>query len=352
MRIGHGIRVAGSAVLFALLLTSWGCGFKTEPVPPESVVPLSIDDLRYTIDEKGVQLTWAFPVKTVTGSDLSYISSFDVYRAVVPLADLCNNCPIPFGKPVDVAGGVTTEQKQRRIAEYRTSLLRSGHKYFFKVRSRTSWWADSGDSNIISFVWHVPTSAPEGVSATPEGGGITVAWKLVTSLLDGREAEGEVVYQVFRSEGGKEFVPLGTPVERSIYTDTSVILGQKYFYKVQSLLNYQGHMVNGGISDIVSGTKVDETPMGTVEGVGAIQTKSGIKVFWNRSKDERVAGYRVYRRTADQQKPEILVEVPETNTLYVDTTAPADVSVYYTVTAIDASSPAIESAPSDEVTSR
>jgi fibronectin type 3 domain-containing protein len=315
-------------------------------------VPLPIDDLRYTIDEKGVQLAWTMPVKTVKGTDLSYISSFDVYRAVVPLADLCNNCPIPFGEPAEVGGGVTTEQKQRKTAEYRTSLLRSGHKYFFKVRSRTSWWADSADSNIVSFVWHVPTSPPQGVTATPEGGGIKVDWLVVTSLLDGREAEGEIVYQVFRSEGGKEFEPLGAPVVRSNYTDTSVVPGQKYFYRVQSLLNYQGNMVNGGTSDIVSGIKADDTPLEKVAGVGAIKTKSGVKVFWNRSGDERVAGYRIYRRTAKQKQPELLAEVPPTNSLYVDASAPADGKVFYSVTAIDASNPVLESAPSDEVTSR
>ena len=73
---------------------------------------------------------------------------------------------------------------------------------------------------------------------------------------------------------------------------------------------------------------------------------------WNRSKEEKVAGYRVYRRLGSDQAAELLAEVPATNTLYVDTTAPADVRAYYKVTAIDGNTPPVESAPSKEVTSR
>ncbi|MBE0585548.1 MAG: hypothetical protein IH612_17545, partial [Desulfofustis sp.] len=250
MKIGNGVRAAGSVFLLALLLTSGGCGYKTDPVPPASVVPTAIDDLRYTIDEAGVKLTWTYPAETVKGSDLMDISAFDLYRAVIPLSDLCESCPIPFGEPLEIPGGVTTDANKKRVAEYRTSLLRSGHKYFFKVRSRTSWWADSGDSNIVSFVWHVPASAPSGVTIEPADSLITLGWQPVTSLIDGRAVDGAVSYQVFRSEGGKDFKAAGDPVTGGSFTDDQVVNGQKYFYKVQSLLSYQGNLVNGGVSDV------------------------------------------------------------------------------------------------------
>ncbi len=345
MRIGYSARLAGSIFLLALLLTSGGCGYKTEPVPPASVVPVAIDDLRYTIDETGVRLTWTFPADTVKGTDLMDISSFDVYRGVVPLADLCETCPIPFGEPLEVPGGVTSEANKQRMAEYRTSLLRSGHKYFFKVRSRTSWWADSADSNIVSFVWHVPTSAPAGVTIVPADLHIRLNWQEVTSLIDGRSTDGEITYQVFRSEGGKEFEAAGLPVSKDYFIDKKVINGQKYFYKVQSLLGYQGHIVNGGTSEIVSAVTQDKTPPVRITGVTAVETKSGIKVFWDSTKDSQVAAYRVYRRIKDQ-KPELLGEVSTSYTLFVDKNAPAGVKVRYSVTAIDQA--ANESAPSSE----
>ena len=39
MKIGNGARAAGAVFVLALLLTAGGCGYKTDPVPPESVVP-------------------------------------------------------------------------------------------------------------------------------------------------------------------------------------------------------------------------------------------------------------------------------------------------------------------------
>jgi len=350
MRIGYGARVAGSVFLLALLLSSGGCGYKTEPVPPASVVPEAIEDLRYTIDETGVKLTWTYPADTVKGTDLVDISSFDVYRAVVSLSDLCETCPIPFGEPLEIPGGVTSEANKQRVAEYRTSLLRSGHKYFFKVRSRTSWWADSADSNIVSFVWHVPTNAPEGLTATSDNSTIKVDWLVVDSLIDGRKVTGDISYQVFRSEGGKDFVELGEPVVRSSFVDDSVVVNQKYFYKVQSLLNFQGHIVNGGSSDIVNAITKDITPPDQITGVTAIQTKSDNKVFWTPSEDPQIAGYRIYRRVENQGKPDLLSEVSKSYTLFVDKNAPKDKRVYYSVTAIDQAEPPNESVKSTEAT--
>lgn len=352
MRIGYGARVAGCIFLFTTLLTAGGCGYKTEPVPPESVVPVAIEDLRHAIDNTGVQLSWAYPVKTIKGTEIVDISSFDVYRAVVPLADYCETCPIPFGEPLEIPGGATSDEGKRRSADYRTSLLRSGHKYFFKVRSRTSWWADSADSNIVSFVWHVPATAPGSVTATADDSRITLNWQPVTTLVDGRAAGENISYQVLRSEGGKDFEPLGEPVSRANFVDSRVINGQKYFYKVQSQLLFKGNVVTGGISDVVSSAPIDKTPPLPPAGVTAVQTASGTKIFWDRSSDPEVSGYRVYRRLADKKTPELLGEVKAAYTLFVDSNAPQDVRAYYSVTAIDQAKPANESDQSREATIR
>ena len=352
MKIGYGARVAGAVILLTTLLTAGGCGYKSDPVPPESVVPRAIDDLRYSIDESGVRLTWSYPVKTIKGSDIVDISSFDIYRAVVPLSDICKTCPIPFGEPIEIPGGITSEEGKRRTAEYRTSLLRSGHKYFFKVRSRTSWWADSLDSNIVSFLWHIPAAAPDSVEAVADDSRISLSWKPVATLIDGSTVNGKISYQVLRSQGGKDFEVVESSVSKPAYVDRQVINGQKYFYKIQSQLSYEGNLVNGGVSEVVSTSPIDKTPPPPPSGVRAVHTGSEIKVFWEPSSDPAVAGYRVYRRPSDKKKPELIGEVKAAFTLFVDSQPPEGVRVFYSVTAIDQSTPANESDFSREATIR
>lgn len=352
MRSGYCARLASTIVLLVTVAIAGGCGYKTEPVPPASIVPRPIDDLRYTIDDKGVTLTWTYPVETVRGTDIADISVFDVYRAVVPLEDFCETCPIPFSEPMEVAGGETVAAGKLKVAEYKTTLLRSGQKYFFKVRSRTSWWASSDDSNIVSFVWSVPAKAPQGLVVEAADSRISLTWEAVRSLIDGRDVDGDVSYQVLRSDKGKDFEVLGEPLTGQRYTDSGLINGRTYFYKVQSLLKYQGYRVDGGVSEVISAMPVDQTPPAPPAGVAAVQTDDGVKVVWEPSGDPEVSGYRVYRRMADKQQPEHIGDVVAPYSLFIDKQPPEQARAYYSVTAVDKATPANESDFSREATTR
>ena len=59
------IRVAGTLLLGASFLFSGGCGYKDLPVAPDSVVPEPISELLYKVNDKGLQLTWSYPIKTI-----------------------------------------------------------------------------------------------------------------------------------------------------------------------------------------------------------------------------------------------------------------------------------------------
>lgn len=351
MKSGYLVRGLSYLLGISFLLVS-GCGYKNDPIPPQNVVPRPINDLLYTVNDQGVQLSWSYPVKTIKGSALDDISSFELYRAEIALDDYCGSCPVPFGEPMELDGGSPFDGKVRRKATYESSLLIPGYKYFFKVRSRTSWWADSADSNIITFVWFKPAAAPKDVTAMPGDHQVFLVWQPVTSHTDGTAIEQDMKYQVFRSVSGKQFEPLGEPVATTEYVDRQVNNGVRYFYTIQSMMVLEDNLVNGGMSKDVGVTPIDLEPPLPPLGINVIKTGVGVKVFWDKSEADDLGGYRVYRRAAAKDSYEQIGEVESVYTIFVDKKAAENKRYYYAVTAFDQATPPNESDKSREATTR
>ena len=338
----------GMTALCALLVAMFvsGCGFKTMPVPPQEIVPATITDLRYELDERGVTLSWTYPNRTVRGEELSDINAFDLYRAVVPADSYCETCPIPFGESIQVPGGVVPGNKPKS-ASYTSTLLRPGHIFFFMVRSRSGWWAESEDSNVVSFLWNIPPAAPQQLVAQTAGNGISLSWLPVNTHPDGSVIREPVKYQVYRGTGGP-FAPLAGLQDKAAYTDTQVEAGRNYQYKVQAMTIYEKGQVGGGITEPVTAVPVDRIAAAPPEGVTAVRTAAGVKVLWNAVQDSSVQGYRVYRRLPDA-KAVLIGEVSVPGTLFDDQDLPQAERWFYSVTSIDGARPVNESRPSAEV---
>ncbi len=331
-----------------LLLSLNGCGFKNKPIPPQQVVPRAITDLRYQLSDKGVTLYWSYPIETVTGRDISEISSFEVYRAVVPADKYCKTCPIPWGQSMNLPGGAVPDEG-KKTATYESSLLRPGNMYFFKVRSTAGWWAESADSNIVSFLWNIPAKAPEQLQTTAGDNVITLSWQPVTMHRDGSPIKEKVEYQVLRSEGGGTFEPVGKPVTETKFVDTSTKNGRKYLYKVQALSIYEQAVVGGGESETIAAASVDRTPPARPTGVHVIQTAGAVKIFWEPVHTKDLLGYRIYRRKAGEKKPVMIGTVNAPYVMFTDTRPPQNTErVFYSVSSIDNRNPANESARSQE----
>ena len=326
-----------------LLTTLGGCGFKTLPVAPQEVVPVAVNDLRYELSEKGVTLSWSYPVETITGQPITELDSFVMYRAVVPVDSYCETCPIPFGKAISLPGG-SLSGEGRKTATYESTLLRPGNLYFFQVRSKTGWLAESAPSNLVSFVWQVPPRAPAGLTATANNSGVRLTWQPITTQVDGSAVTQPVRYQVSRSVEGGSFANIGKPVADTFFQDSEVTNSRKYFYRVQAFTVYDKGNVGGGLSESVSATPADRTPPATPVNVKTVRTRKGVKIFWNTVKTADLKGYRVYRRLAGSSSWVLLEEVNIPYTLYEDRNIPAGVtSASYAVTSVDKSRSSNES---------
>lgn len=347
MRQGH--LVCG--LLSALLLMSLsGCGYKNDPVAPQALVPVPINDLRYELDDKEAVLHWSYPTETVNGEDLTEIESFMLYRAEVPLADDCDTCPVPFGSPIKVDGGVIPEREGKRAASYNIGFLRPGHKYFFKVCSRTGWLTPSADSNQVSFTWETPPAVPRNLRGKSTDSMVSLKWQPVSEHLDGSKAE-TVKYQLSRQEDTGSFRNIGDLLSETEYTDTEVSGGHTYTYRVQALSEYNGEMVAGEFSKPFKAEIVDLIAPAIPENVTTARTgASSIKVFWDQGEEADLAGYRVYRRLGNEDESSMIGEVQIPYSIYEDTEAPDEnMYVYYSVSSFDESDPPNESKRSAEV---
>ncbi len=346
---GERNRALGMAVLLILIVSGiTGCGFKTMPVPPAEVVPRAITDLRYELNEKGVELSWTYPEKTVRGETLTDIVSFKLFRAVVPADTYCENCPIPFGEPIMMDGGAVAPG-MLKTGVYQASLLRPGHLYFFMVRSVSGWWAESEDSNIVSFMWDIPPAPPETLEAKAADRKIILRWTAVGSRIDGTSISEPVKYQVLRSSSGGIFSPVGGLQSGPEYVDEQLVNGMKYEYKVQAVTMYEKGQVGGGVSPVAGAVPVDQSPPPVPDGVQGIRTSSGVKVVWDRVDSPDLKGYRIYRRAAGESSPAVVGEVNAPATMFDDTSLPKGDEWYYSVSSFDRARPANESKPSPEV---
>ena len=313
-----------------------GCGRKTPPVPPQTVLPTPISDLRQQLDEHGVTLTWTAPSRTVQGDRLPRIDGFELLRAVVAEDDYCEGCPINFGRPIKISPDETLPGDTVR---YREAVLRPGYHYFYKIRTKLGWYYASDDSNIVSFAWNTLLSPATNLAAVAGDRKITLSWQPPTTLIDNTPITGNLRHQIFRSDAGAEFIPLGPPVAANSFTDVSVQNGIRYFYKVQPL----SKNAVGMMSASTQARPRDMTPPTPPRDVTAVLTPDGIKVLWQQTTETDLAGYRIYRRRSDEKTATLVGKVRNGVMMYLDTTPITPATWYYSVTAYDYAEPANES---------
>ncbi len=332
--VGKSFCRAAVVIVSALLLSN--CGFKDDPVPPDDVAPEPVNNLSYQLSDKGAVLSWYYPTKSVNGESLAYVDSFKIYKATIPAASYCEGCPIPFEKVIKIRGGIVPKEQGEKKAVYEVTGLQPGNFYVFKVRSVAGWWAESADSNRVSFYWQVPLKAPVGVQAAPERGAVKLVWQPVRSRQDGTKASGMVKYQIYRSVAGAEFQPVAELQTNSSWIDKGVVAGKNYSYKVQAKEVFP-HGAVAGLESAVAQTKaVDFVVPKVPKEVRAIATAKSVRVFWEPVADLDVKEYRVYRRNGEGGRPVVVGSVADPYAMFIDSKIPAGAEVlYYSVSSID-----------------
>jgi hypothetical protein len=337
---------AVTVILFITLLS--GCGRKTALVPPQKLVPVRINDLRYVLNEYGVTLEWSYPTKMENGDELQAIESFEIYRAVLPEDEFCQGCPVQYEDPVEIDGGRLPAAKGTRTAVYTEGFLRNGYRYLYKIRARAGWWYPSGDSNVVSFVWAVPPKAPQSLRVEAGDRSVVISWDPVMENIEAKPLEHSVRYQIYRKRGNEDFAALGKPVQETKFIDAGLINAEHYSYMVRALVAYGDTLQPGNASQVVSGVPHDLASPPQPQHLVAVEVLDGVKLAWQAVYAADLAGYRIYRREDGSAVPELIAEVGPDHNQYIDKSRPTGRKLFYMVTSFDAAHPVNESLPAGE----
>jgi fibronectin type 3 domain-containing protein len=339
----------GSVVFLCCLLlaAACGCGRKTPPIPPQAAIPKAIADLSCQLDDQGGILRWTYPVLAESGEKIERVRTFQLYKSEMPAADFCADCPVHYGRAITLSAD---DAEPGDTMTYRDSDLQEHYRYTYKVVAGSGWNIASSDSNRVSFRWERPLPPPAGLALQAGDQRLTLTWQPVTHLPDGTAVDSAVRYQVYRSEKGRNFSPLGAPVDGLSYRDEGLVNRRTYSYQVRAVRRMDDTELPGEASAAVSGAARSEVPPEPPQQFTLVATAEGVKILWENVAQPEVAGFRIYRRTAAEQQYTLVGETDRASFSFMDRNLPeGEEPVYYAVTAIDDAVPPRESAFSREV---
>ena len=287
-----GIRVF--CTFFIVLLFFTGCGRKTQPVPPGTIRPKAINDLKYRISQEGVELTWSVPIRNRDGTPIYYLASFQLFKSEAPVEEKCPGCPPRFGVPIKIPFDARPEEAKKMIYEDRT--LKTGMFYTYEVRTVKGWLSISDPSNRVFFAWHIPPAPPHNVSASPIPEGLHVSWNAPVLWTDGARLDKSISYRVFRSRLGEDdWKDISGVIQVTGFDDVKLKKGLRFKYMVRAVFDYYKTMIQSEPSEWVEAYPKDTTPPSRPSGLVAISGKRGVELLWQENTEEDLSGYIVYR---------------------------------------------------------
>ncbi|NOX24778.1 MAG: fibronectin type III domain-containing protein [Deltaproteobacteria bacterium] len=341
-------RIFSICLLCLAVLSFYGCGRKTLPIPPQNAVPLPITDLSAHQDGNKIVLSWTIPTHTTVGSRLPQIKSFQLLRAVVP-EDTCQTCPVSFTSTIALSLEQVRQRGDDGRGRYSETLLRPGYRYIYKIRTKAGWRLISADSNQAAFLWFSPPEAPRELQAKAGDQQVNLRWQVVTRLVNGEPLTNGLRYRVYRGLHANDLRVIDRPAENPFFSDVGLLNGRRYFYRVAAVLQRGKVGVEGLASDIVTARPHDLTAPPPPRNLVVVKVAAGIKILWERTISADLAGYKVYRRPAGG-KLALIGEVDAAANSFIDRQPPAGVTKwYYAITSFDRATPTNESLFSQEM---
>ena len=342
------------SLLLLLPLLSWSCGKKGPPVPPETLVPAPVSDLRAWGREGTVTLQWTLPKRTVQGLPLEDLSAFGVFRRALPIASSdCPTCPLDF-KPVAMIDlhypKEATIEGGRVIWE--DSALKAQTEYTYFVVGYNSDRLPGPESNRLTLFWDIPPPAPSQLRIRSENRALALSWEFSPPLVEGRAMAGPFSFNLYRQAGGEPFrvFPLNPePILETRFLDSGLENGKEYTYQVRAVRDFRGTRIEGPPSIAATGIPQKKAPPSPPTGIVATIQQQGVELRWEENPEPDILGYDVYRRQKGETEFIKMNPQPVTAPFFLDESASPGKTYVYRLKAIDSSPSRNESEFSKEI---
>ncbi len=127
--------------------------------------------------------------------------------------------------------------------------LNPGYTYFFQVTAVTKKEAASKPSKTLRLSWELPLSPPSALQMKSEPQGLVISWNPSTSLIDGSPPEGLAGYNLERRKEKEPWQIINKdPIIKSTYTDSDLLEGVAYTYRLKALRQVQGNLLESEAS--------------------------------------------------------------------------------------------------------
>jgi len=320
------------ANLVAVLAVA-GCAAPGQPITRRPPAPTPISDLSAHQVGDSVSVTFTLPKQTVQGRPLTAPPQIDIYRQFVPAPAGAQRTSLAAPSQQIVTIPPQTLQQYRVGQPYSFSDVLSpsdlsahaGNEAVYMVRTRAGKH-DSEDSNLVA----VPIfPAPRAVTdlqaqvtrsaiilswtpaETPEAaatlGPVSLRYRIYRSSNTSAATSTSPLNPVTGASAPSASIPFEQVAELSEppYRDANFTFGQTYAYHVVSVAQYGASAVESEASPTVEVTPRDTFPPAAPTGLVAAvapataSTPAHVDLSWSISAEPNVAGYNIYRSTAD-----------------------------------------------------
>ena len=301
-------RVAGITLVSVCVLLFLGCGHKTAPVVPRTLVPRPVEVRQVRVRPEGIYLTFVLPTK--------YVKKGKIHVGVVYVVDRC------LGRHCTKVAQDRVEPGEK-VVVYDPDV-REGMFYRYNIRAKAEAKGIPLELRVTVGPFSPP---PQKVRAESFQSRVVVAW------TDGGDGPF-YLYRRFRGETYR-LKPLAV-VTGDRYEDLRVENGTTYYYVVRRAHPKGKLIIESKASMEVSATPKDINPPPTPLGFTAHYRKAAVYLAWDPVVVPDLAGYYVYRKRLGGEWV-LLMREALSNCIYVDRDFKKGVSYLYRVAAVDKS---------------